>query len=84
MKAAFAILLAMFCFDSSARAQSAVGVRVILGLTDRAEVKWDASATARSGHIGSIEPWRFEGSDAPQSQYRSRSERSESIKHPQQ
>ena len=27
-------------------------------------MKWDGSAAARGGHIASIEPWRFEGSDA--------------------
>ena len=48
----------------SLRAFAAVGVRVIFGLTDRNEVKWDGSATARSGHISSIEPWRFEGTDS--------------------
>jgi hypothetical protein len=54
------IFLAALCIPS----QAAVGVRVIFGLTDQAETKWDGSATARSGHIASIEPWRFEGRDA--------------------
>jgi len=57
---ASAILLALFCLD----AHAAVGVRVLFGLTDQAEVKWDGSAEARGGHIGSVEPWRFEGRDA--------------------
>ena len=60
MRAASAMVLSLFCLD----AQAAVGVRVIFGLTDQAEVKWDGSAAARGGHIASIEPWRFEGSDA--------------------
>src|SRR5215469_10920994 len=56
------ILLAAFCLPADA----AIGVRVIFGLTDRSEVKWDGSATARSGRIASIEPWRFEGTDSVQ------------------
>ena len=64
MKAAFALLPALFSLNFCAGAQAAVGVRVIFGLTDRAEVKWDGSAAARAGHIASIEPWRFEGADA--------------------
>jgi len=59
-RAAFAIVFALFSID----AQATVGVRVIFGLTDQAEVKWDGSAAARGGHIATIEPWRFEGSDA--------------------
>ena len=60
MRAAAAILPALFCLH----AQAAVGVRVIFGVADRTEVKWDGSAAARGGHIASIEPWRFEGTDA--------------------
>ncbi|HYL37997.1 MAG TPA: hypothetical protein VEV17_18925 [Bryobacteraceae bacterium] len=56
------ILLALLCSN----AHAAVGVRVIFGLTDRGETKWDGSASARSGHIAEIEPWRFEGADAIQ------------------
>jgi hypothetical protein len=51
------IFLAALCIPS----QAAVGVRVIFGLTDQAETKWDGSATARSGHIASIEPRRPAG-----------------------
>src|ERR1700751_97902 len=50
----------------SSQAHAAVSVRVLFGLTDRAETKWDGSATARSGHIATIEPWRFEGADVIQ------------------
>ncbi len=60
MRAAAVIVLAAFCL----KAQAAVGVRVIFGLTDQAEVKWDGSAAARAGHIEAVEPWRFEGTDA--------------------
>jgi hypothetical protein len=48
----------------SAPATPATGVRIILGLTDTASTKWDGGATARAARITSIEPWRFEGSDA--------------------
>ena len=63
MRISSVLLLAVaFCLQ----AHAAVGVRVIFGLTDRGETKWDGSATARSGHIASVEPWRFEGTDAVQ------------------
>ena len=48
------------------QAQGAVAVRVVFGLTDTAETRWDGSATVRAGHIAEIEPWRFEGADAIQ------------------
>ena len=62
MKLRFLVLLAALSLPASA----AIGVRVIFGLTDRNEVKWDGSAIVRSGHISSIEPWRFEGTDSVQ------------------
>jgi hypothetical protein len=62
MRISSVILLAALCYN----ARAAVGVRVIFGLTDRAETKWDGSASARSGHIAEIDPWRFEGTDAVQ------------------
>ncbi|HEV3333025.1 MAG TPA: hypothetical protein VG096_18685 [Bryobacteraceae bacterium] len=62
MKSSWLILLAALC----STAHAAVGVRVLFGLTDRAETRWDGSASARSGHIAQIEPWRFEGTDAVQ------------------
>lgn len=48
----------------SARADAAIGVRVLFGVTDTSEVKWDGSATARGARITSIEPWRFDVGDA--------------------
>lgn len=42
---------------------AAVGVRVILGLTDRTETKWDGSVSAQGGRVASVEGWRFEGGD---------------------
>ena len=43
---------------------AAVGVRVVLGLTDKGETKWDGSAVAHRARITSIEGWRFDGDDA--------------------
>lgn len=43
--------------------QAAVGVRVVLGLTDRTETKWDGSVTAQGGRVTAIEGWRFEQGD---------------------
>src|SRR4029077_7095380 len=48
----------------AAPAHSAVGVRILLGLTDTESTKWDGEASARAARITSIEPWRFEGTDA--------------------
>ncbi len=56
------VLAALLCGASSAHA--AVGVRILLGLTDTAaDTKWDGNVTARGATISSIEPWRFEGGD---------------------
>src|SRR5258708_36365905 len=55
----FALLIGV-----SGSAQAAVGVRILLGLTDTESTKWDGGATARAARITSIEPWRFEGKDA--------------------
>jgi hypothetical protein len=48
----------------AAPARPAVGVRLVLGLTDTEFTKWDGGVTARGASITSIEPWRFEGKDA--------------------
>ncbi len=45
-------------------ADAAVGVRLILGLGDREQTKWDGSATARGTDIKLVEPWRFDDGDA--------------------
>ncbi len=57
----FLLLLAV-----SASAQAAVGVRLILGLTDQNEAKWDGSAAAERARIVRVDSWRFEGDDAIQ------------------
>ncbi|MEK7407038.1 MAG: hypothetical protein AAB225_18350 [Acidobacteriota bacterium] len=41
-----------------------VGVRLILGLTDKTETRWDGSVAADRARITAIDPWRFEGADA--------------------
>ena len=47
----------------AAQAQAATGVRLLLGLTDKAQVKWDGSVTARGARVTSIDGWRFEDGD---------------------
>ena len=47
-----------------AAAQAAVGVRLVVGLTDREQTKWDGSVTARDARITAIEPYRFDADDA--------------------
>ncbi|MGH9721371.1 MAG: TolB family protein [Bryobacteraceae bacterium] len=41
-----------------------VGVRILLGLTDKDPVRWDGAVTARGAKITAIEPWRFETEDS--------------------
>src|SRR6516165_757984 len=48
----------------SASAQAPVGIRVLLGVTDTESALWDGGVRAQGASIVSIEPWRFEGSDA--------------------
>src|ERR1700676_1057533 len=60
MRIAALVLLVASCLH----AQTAVGVLLLLGLTDTADTKWDGSVSARAGRIAEIEPWRFEGGDA--------------------
>ena len=51
-------------FTAALSGQAAVGVRILLGLTDKEPTKWDGSVTAGAARIVSVQPWRFEGSDA--------------------
>ncbi|MBK5291520.1 MAG: hypothetical protein JJE04_07595 [Acidobacteriia bacterium] len=55
-----ASLLMALC---SAQAED-FGVRLVLGVADSASTTWDGSVEARGARITSLEPWRFEGSDA--------------------
>ncbi len=44
----------------TATGHAAVGVRLLMGLTDKSSVKWDGSAAAAGARIVRIEPWRFD------------------------
>ncbi len=59
-----AALLTVFC--AAAAAQSGVGLRLVMGLTDKENTKWDGSASAQGANITKIEPWRFDGDDQMQ------------------
>ncbi|MEO7649733.1 MAG: hypothetical protein ABIZ80_04645, partial [Bryobacteraceae bacterium] len=48
----------------SLQLDAAVGVRVVLGIGDKAGVKWDGSVTATGARITSITSWRFDADDA--------------------
>jgi hypothetical protein len=37
-----------------------LGVRLLLGLSDKAGIKWDGSVTAQGAAIAAVEPWRFQ------------------------
>lgn len=58
------ILVCLLALSAAARIHAAIGVRLLLGVTDTNEVKWDGSATAHGARIASIEPWRFDIGDA--------------------
>ncbi len=53
-----------FIVLASLPAQAAVGVRLLLGVTDSESAKWDGSVAAKGARITSIEPWRFDTGDA--------------------
>lgn len=55
------VLAALFLATQS---QAAVGVRLIMGLTDDSEVDWSGSITVSGGKITKLEPWRADGKDA--------------------
>src|SRR5579864_5518055 len=48
----------------AAHAQNLASVRVLLGTSDTASTNWDGSVQADGATVVSLEPWRFEGSDA--------------------
>ena len=47
-----------------AQTPRAVGVRILLGVTDTQSKTWDGSLTVRGGRLEKLEPWRFEGQDS--------------------
>jgi hypothetical protein len=57
-------LLVLFAVAVSARAEPPVSIRVLLGAIDAESASWDGGVRARGATIVSIEPWRFEGTDA--------------------
>ena len=40
------------------------GVRILVGIGDKENVKWDGGVTARGASIVSVEPWRFDNGDS--------------------
>jgi hypothetical protein len=44
--------------------QAQISVRILLGVGDNGPVRWDGTIAAQGAKIASIEPWRFEGTDA--------------------
>jgi hypothetical protein len=54
----------MWLLAAAVPSPAAVGVRVVLGLTDKNPTKWDGSAVAHGARISKIEGWRFDGDDA--------------------
>ena len=55
-------IVALFALAVSVRAD--VGVRVMMGVGDPANTKWDGSAVVTGAQIKLSEPWRFEDDDS--------------------
>jgi hypothetical protein len=49
--------------------EAAVGIRLVLGLTDQNETRWDGAVVAHNARIASIEGWRFDADDALQADH---------------
>src|SRR5271168_2483556 len=60
MKMKWSALLLLTCVEAHAN----TGVRVLFGLGEKTETKWDGSVTCMGAEIRLIEPWRFEAGDA--------------------
>lgn len=45
-------------------AQGGVSARIILGVGDRTSVVWDGDVTVRGARVVTVEPWRFDETDA--------------------
>ncbi|MBI3684606.1 MAG: hypothetical protein HY235_29905 [Acidobacteria bacterium] len=61
---ALRILTLTFLAASLAFPQSKAGVRILLGLTDKEETRWDGSVSAGGARVTAIEGWRFEPPDS--------------------
>jgi hypothetical protein len=57
-------LAAMVLLAAALYAQNPVSVRVLLGTSDTSATRWDGSVEAEGADVTSLEPWRFEESDA--------------------
>jgi hypothetical protein len=53
------ILPIVILFSSVLYAQD-LGVRLLLGLSDKAGIRWDGSVSAQGAAIAAVEPWRFQ------------------------
>ena len=60
MRTLTALLAVLFL---SSHAWAGTGVRVVFGLGDSGDIKWDGSVTARGASITSLEGWRFDAQD---------------------
>ncbi len=58
------VLALGLAWSGAAAAQSRVGVRIQLGITDKQSVRWDGSLAARGAQVSSLEPWRFDDTDS--------------------
>ncbi|MFN7936049.1 MAG: hypothetical protein U0R19_22150 [Bryobacteraceae bacterium] len=58
------LLLIFIALAPALCAQNRIGVRILLGLTDRQPTRWDGSVRATGARITSVEPWRFEQQDS--------------------
>src|SRR5215831_15863792 len=57
-------VLIVVALAATASAQGPISVQVLLGATDAESKTWDGGVRSQGGNIVTIEPWRFEGSDA--------------------
>src|SRR5580704_4495005 len=56
-------LLMVFLCAAIIPVRGEVGIRVILGITDKEPAGWDGSASVDRGRITKIDPWRFSKED---------------------
>jgi hypothetical protein len=54
------VCLLMAALGLAAESQAAVGVRLLMGLTDKSSVKWDGSVAATGAKVTKLDPWRFD------------------------
>src|SRR3984957_6119347 len=55
--------LAVLTLGLSVGARGETGVRLLLGVTDKASTRWDGSVTVEGGRVARIDPWRFSTDD---------------------